>query len=499
LGNLSKSKLLAFRQCKKRLWLEVHRPELREDSDVARLTLQAGLAVGEAARRLYDRHGDGTTINPQKAGYDQALKTTRALLQTAKPLFEAGFAADGAIAFADILLPVKKRKRLAWRIIEVKSSSSVKDYHRDDAAIQAYVTQAAGVPLASIAVAHIDTTWVYPGKEKYDGLLVEQDVTDEAVDRAEEVKEWVTEARSVASAAQEPKQTTGAHCMAPYECGFLAYCRAKEPQPQFPIDVLPRISKKLRSLVEEKKLTELKQVPDKLLNETQLRVKRHTLKNKVYFDAKGAAEALAQYSPPALFLDFETISFAVPIWPGTRPYEQIPFQFSVHTVSATCNVDHTHFLDLSGNDPSSAFAKALVGRCARPGPLFVYNAGFEKARITELAHRFPKQRKALIALNERLVDLLPIAQRFYYHPNQQGSWSIKAVLSAVAPTLTYKDLTGVQDGGMAMDAYLEAIYPETTAERRASIQDQLLNYCKLDTYALVRLWQVFSGRSHLTL
>jgi len=125
--------------------------------------------------------------------------------------------------------------------------------------------------------------------------------------------------------------------------------------------------------------------------------------------------------------------------------------------------------------------------------VYVYNAGFEKARICELAERYPHLSEPLLAINARVVDLLPIARERYYHPSQEGSWSIKKVLPAVVPELRYDALDGVQDGGMAMDAFLEGIHSNTSAERKAQIEQQLLAYCKLDTYAMVRLWQVFAA------
>jgi Domain of unknown function(DUF2779) len=383
--------------------------------------------------------------------------------------------------------------------VEVKSSTKVKDYHSDDAAIQAFVSKAAGVPLASIAIAHIDSKWTYPGDHDYDGLLREQDVSEEAFGRAAEVKEWLKEAHAIAVRRNAPKKSTGNHCSTPFECGFAAYCKGLEPQAKYSFEVLPRISGKIRAFATEKKAIELKDIPDALLNDLQLRVKKHTLAGQTYFDAPGAAEELSKHKLPALFVDFETISFAVPIWKGTRPYQQIPFQFSVHRLSRSGEIKHDTFLDLTGEDPSRRFAAALVEACGSKAPIFVYNAGFEKARIAELAKRFASLRKPLLAINKRLVDLLPVAQRHFYHPSQEGSWSIKAVLPAVVPSLDYESLEGVQDGGMAMEAYLEAIHPQTVPSRKSAIEQQLLNYCGLDTYAMVRLWQVFAGRSEFKL
>ena len=147
--------------------------------------------------------------------------------------------------------------------------------------------------------------------------------------------------------------------------------------------------------------------------------------------------------------------FAVPIWKDTRPYQQIPFQFSCHTLSPTGELGHSEFLDLSGADLSGRFAEALIAACGQVGPVFVYNASFESARITELAGRFPELRGRLLAINERGVDLLPVARRHYYHPAQHGSWSLKSVLPTIAPDLSYDKLNGVRDGSMAMMAYLE--------------------------------------------
>ena len=196
---------------------------------------------------------------------------------------------------------------------------------------------------------------------------------------------------------------------------------------------------------------------------------------------------------PLYFLDFETIAFAVPIWAGTKPYRQIPFQFSLHTVNAEGQVAHSaEFLDLSGNDPSRPFAEALLKACGTEGPVFVDNAGFETARINELAERFTDLAQALLAINARVVDLLPIARNRFYHPDQQGSWSIKKVLPTLS-NLDYSQLDGVQDGGLAQDAYLRAIDTTCSHDEINRIRNQLLAYCKLDTLAMVEMWQAFTN------
>jgi hypothetical protein len=207
---LSKSKLLAYRQCPKRLWLEVYRPDLREDSADTQARFQTGYQVDDIARRIYDPEGRGATINVDAAGYNGAFARTAELLTDSRqPVFQAGFEAGGALAFADVMLPEFDNGQLVWRMVEVKSSASVKDYHRDDIAVQAFVAQSAGVKLKSVALAHIDSSWTYPGDEDYRGLLKENDLTAETFARTDEVKGWIAEAHRIVEQPAEPPARPG--------------------------------------------------------------------------------------------------------------------------------------------------------------------------------------------------------------------------------------------------------------------------------------------------
>lgn len=494
---LSKSRLLAYRQCPKRLWLEIHHPEYRADSAATRASFATGHQVGDIARHLYDPQGKGVLLDPKAEGLDHLLQLSQQLLQATPPraLFEAGLRAEGALALADVMLPLRRGGQRAWRMVEVKSSTSIKDHHRDDAAVQAFVARAAGVPLAAIALAHIDSDWLYPGGGDYRGLLVEHDLSDDAFGREGEVRAWLADAQAIAARRKPPAIATSSQCKTPYECGFLLHCRSQEPQAEHPIEWLPgRRSKPLAAHIEMCRPSDMRDVPDTLLDPVQQRVKSATLSGRAWFDRQGAARALVGHALPAYFMDFETIQFAVLIWKGTRPYQQIPFQFSVHRLSHTGKLAHTEFLDLSGKDPSKAFAQALIAACGERGSVFAYNAPFEKARLQDLAARFSRLRPGLLAIHERVVDLLPVARSHYYHPSQQGSWSIKAVLPALHPDLRYADLEGVQDGGMAMQAYLETLSTDTSQTRKMQIDHQLRSYCALDTLALVRLWSSFTGQ-----
>lgn len=494
---LSKSKLLAYRQCPRRLWLEVHRPDLSENSAGAQARFDAGHEVGDIARRIYDPQGRGALLDLDVLGVDGAIEKTQSLLAGRAPIFEAGFASRRVRAFADVLLPVRRKGRAAWRMVEVKSSTSVKDYHRDDLATQALLARESGIDLAEVAVAHIDSRWVYRGRGDYSGLLLEADLTEEALARGKEVGRWIDEAHDIAGKSEEPKVRTGRHCSEPYECGFHGHCSAREPQAKVPASWLPRAqAKALRALLDAGPAVEMADVPDGLLNDRQRRVKEVTLSGKPYFDRAGAKRALAADGRPAYFLDFETVMFAVPRWAGTRPYQQIPFQFSLHRLSLSGALEHTSHLDLSGEDPSRMFAEALVSACGKRGPIYVYNVGFERTRILELAERYRTLAAPLTALVGRLRDLLPVVMDHYYHPAQRGSWSIKAVLPTIAPELDYDALGGVNNGGMAMMAYLEAVSPQANEARRAEIVSQLKAYCAMDTEGLVRIWQAMLKGDH---
>ena len=491
--NLSKSKLLAFKQCPKRLWLEVHKPKMKEDGAATQASYAIGNQVGDIARDLYDPHKKGTLIEIAPGKFGDALAESKALLESDKPVFEAGFSAKGALVFADVMLPDEARPG-SWRMIEVKSSTSVKDYHRLDAAIQAYVAKQTGVSLSAISLAHIDNQFVYEGDGQYRGLLRENDLTNETSNREQEVVQLIAAAQRTADEEEEPSLATGRQCREPYECGFLTYCQANEATAKAPATWLPsRHNKELAALVVNNSV-EMAGVPDELLNEKQLLVKRCTISGEAFVDLDGAREALPEVDGAAYFMDFETVNPAIPIWQGARPYQIMPFQFSVHEQSYSGDLGHHEFLDISGEDPSRKFAESLLDACGSDGPVFVYNAGFEKGRVSELAERFPDLSGQLLAINARVFDLLTITRRYYYHPDQHGSWSIKKVLPTIAPHLNYANLDGVQDGSAAMVGYDEAISINTTDSRKNEIGKQLLEYCKLDTLALVEIWRYFTDQ-----
>ncbi len=491
---LSKSKILAYRQCPKRLWLEIHRPGLKDDSS-AETAYRIGNEVGEVARRIYDKNGDGVFIDIDTLGFERGFAQSAELLIEGKgPVFEAGFRIPGALAFADVMLPDDSEGTVRWHMIEVKSSAGVKDYHRDDIAVQSFVAESAGVELASVSLAHVDTTFVYGGEGDYEGLLKEVDFTLEVNSRRGEVGEWLEAAQAVASLPVEPEIATGDQCSNPFPCAFCTYCGQDENAVDYPLSSLPNFSGRRRDAVEALGIHDLREVPDEFLSPIQKRVRDVTRSGEIFLDSAGAAADLKGLEFPVRFLDFESVMLAVPVWKGTRPYQQIPFQFSLHCLDKAGSLTHESFLDLSGADPSEALAKALIRVCGDQGPVFAYNAAFERMVIRDLAKRFPSMSASLLEILARVVDLLPVAKARYYHPDQHGRWGLKSVLPAACPELSYDHLDGVADGAMAVEAFKEAVDSRTSPGRKGEIERELLAYCHLDTLGLVRLWEVLSGR-----
>jgi hypothetical protein len=196
---------------------------------------------------------------------------------------------------------------------------------------------------------------------------------------------------------------------------------------------------------------------------------------------------MRDFDYPRAFLDFETINFAVPIWKGARPYQQVPFQWSLHLESSRASTRHHEFLDLTGELPAEPLLSALLDALPDDGPIFAYNAGFESRCLGDLAVLAPGRKRAVERVQARLVDLWPLTRNHYYHPDMEGSWSLKAVIPTVPGGRDYSDLDEVQEGGAAQLAYTEAIAPDIAPKRKAELRDALLKYCKRDTEATLIL------------
>ena len=450
---LSKSKIISGLQCSKRLWLETHHREYGAFSEQTQFMFASGNRVGEVARDLYP---GGVLIESQR-NLSAALRQTEDLLAGSGDvvLFEPAFRHLDVLIRADILV----RAGGSTRLVEVKSATSVKEYHLTDAAVQAWVVVGSGQAVDGFAVAHIDSDFVYPGSGDYRGLLREVAVDVEIDARIGAIAGTVTGLRAML-ANPIPAITTGAHCRQPFECPFMAWCTARETA-----------------------ASGLFAAPEPVF-----------APSRDYLDEAAAAEALAGLGWPLFYLDFETVQFAVPVWAGTRPYEQLPFQWSCHVESSAAEIEHREFLDLSGDPPMRAFSESLLAALGDSGPVFVYSS-FEASRLRELAARYPDLADGLEALCARLVDLLPVVRTAYAHPGLNGSLSLKAVLPTIAPDLDYEQLGEIRDGLRAQQAYLEALglIGEESGIRREELRTGLIAYCAQDTLALVRLLGFLRG------
>jgi hypothetical protein len=474
---LSKSRLMSFRQCAKRLWLDVHRPELAVNDPQTEAIFATGHEVGAIAQRLYD-DGRGVLIEYDRAMVGALARTQEVLAHAStSPIFEATFERDGLLIRADVLL----RGTGGPKLIEVKSSSSLKPEHVDDCTIQYWVLEHTTTRPGAVFLAHINNQFVYERPGDYTGLLTENDLTAEVRAASNTVPALLEQAKEVA-ASSEPPSPIGSRCSKPYDCPYRGYCWKDT---EYPLTGLPSIGKHLDALLGAGHF-DIRDLPESSLRgEDQKRVWRATRSGKAEL-RPGSRAALEALPYPRYYLDFETAGSAVPRWTGTRPFQQIPFQWSLHVEQRDGSLEHHEFLDLSGNLPVRAAAEALLAAIQRDGPIFMFTS-FERTCINTLAAFCPDLKDPLERLANRLVDLHPIAKQHYYHPAMRGSWSIKAILPTIAPELDYASLTGIADGMAAQRAYAEAISGDTDPNRVTVIGNELLKYCKHDTLAMVTL------------
>jgi CRISPR/Cas system-associated exonuclease Cas4 (RecB family) len=475
---LSKSRITLFEQCPKRLWLSVHRPELADEERAVTAGMAVGHEVGALACALLP---DGRMIEADR-GLTAAVEETAALLAAGgdKPVFEATFAHEDVLVRVDLMIPAAG----GWQVAEVKSTTGLKDYHVADVATQLWVMRGNGVSIVSAAIRHLDRTFELAEEGNYEGLFADIDVGVLVEPIIASRSEVVAAARATL-AGEEPVREPGAHCDQPFACSFKAYCGRDLPVgSEWPVSLLPDAAgKKIAREYAGRGIDDLLAVPaDAMPNDRLRRVHTATLTGEVWHDAEAIRAETDHWAWPRTYLDFETIQFAIPRWIGTRPFEQVPFQFSAHIEQANGQLEHREFLSIDGRDPRRACAEALV-ELPQVGSVIAWNASFERGCLLGLAKLFPDLASHLHGLADRLVDLLPVVKRHYYHRDQRGSWSIKTVLPTIAPELAYNDL-GVRSGTDAQAAYLQAIGSDAPLDRVEEIRLALLRYCERDTLAM---------------
>jgi hypothetical protein len=475
---LSKSRLISAWQCPKRVHLEKHHPELGVITPQVRSLWATGHEIGTVSQQLYGTPGSVEIEFDRRVGL--MLAKTRRLIDGGAdfPIFEATFRHEGVLVRVDVLLPDAG----GWRMIEVKASTSVKDYHVLDCAIQDWVLRNSGIDVTGVSLAHVNNRFVYPGNGDYDGLLVEHDLTDEVRTLEPTVLELVARARDAVTGPR-PDVKVGAHCSSPYDCQFMEFCWPTASE--YPVAGLGGGKAKLGEYV-ALGYRDIRDVPADLITaETQQRIHRVTRSGEPEL-LDGARRALEGLDYPRYYLDFETIAPAVPFWTGTRPYGALAIQWSCHIEEAPGQFRHEEFLDLSGDPPMRSLTLELIGCLGDEGPVFMWTR-YEENVLKNLAELCADLAAPVSKIIDRLFDLHPVVKENYYHPNMLGSWSIKAVMPTINPDMDYAKLEGIREGTAASDGFIEAIQPDVSPDRKAELDEQLRRYCRFDTEAMVEV------------
>ncbi len=541
---LSKSLLNNYRQCPRRLWLEMQDRAARKQGlePIAHAVFSAdtqkrfldGHVIGRIAKASWP-HGidieaaswtENKDTGAKHRDLTKAQHLTQMYLGQGLPLFEATFSHNNLLIMADVMRPAKHGTETVWQMIEVKSSTTPKNYHITDLATQVWVAQQCGVPVVGAALLLVSKGFTLQTPGNYTGLLdlyQDADLHEQLRLAIAQVPSTLQDARLTLAQKREPTQhQPGDQCNSPYACPYLAHCtqantNVPKGQTKAQAGAMPIRFYNDRHAVKAQQLldaghTDLRKVPAKTVaglwngesdtHRVNQRLAQAVRTGQVVLDRAGAQAELQALRWPVQHLDFETISFVAPVWPGTRNGQQIPFQYSMHRQALNGQVlAHTEFLDTSGQDPRRALAEQLVKDIDPHCAVLAWNDSFERAVIRDLAATFADLRGALMRIHDQVKDLLPIVRRHYFHPDmaqaEGKTFSIKTVLPCMVPHLKYSQLNSVQNGGEAQLAYLLAAAPKgaekepgqpiTKAEREQARKD-LLAYCGLDTEAMVEIY-----------
>jgi predicted RecB family nuclease len=477
---ISKSKYMAGVQCLKRLYWQVHEPELGGVPDATAVAImEQGREVGKLARQLFAGGVEVPFGDPE-----QAIRITRELIANPEvpAIFEAAFENGGVLIRVDIL---HRRRDGRWRLIEVKSTASPKEEHLDDVAIQHRVVSRCGLDLASSCLAHVNRSYVFQGGSiDVRRFFKIRNLTRRVQRLQPKLTFQLRSELRVLVMPKAPDIPPGPHCTNPVTCEFFDRCNP--PLPDDHIGYLPRLHASAEEELEEIGVKSIRDVPDDFeLTEIQRRAATCVQTGESWFNPE-LGVVLRSLRYPLYFMDFESVNPAVPRFPGMRPYDQLPFQWSVHVLRQPgAEPEHYEFLATDASDPRREFVESLCNALGESGNIVVYSA-FESQRLAELAAYFPEFAGRIEQLQARLWDLLPVIRNNVYHPAFMGSYSVKFVLPALVPDLTYEGMKvgNGQEAGLAWESLVRGNLGE--AERQ-SIRGALLSYCGLDTLAMVRL------------
>jgi hypothetical protein len=491
---LSKSKYIQGLQCPKLLWHSVHRPEdFPPTSATTQFKFDQGHEVGELAKTLYP----GGIDIPWEPGRRKALELTRAGIQERRPIYEATLCVNRngleLLAKIDILVPAGRN---AWDLIEVKSTSSIKEQHIPDAAFQKYLAERVGLKIRNSCIMHLNSEYRFNGRLDPASLFSLADVNLEVEEHLTLVGPNLDRFQELLAEASPPATDIGSHCSSPYECDLSGLCWAHLPEHS--VTTLVRGKKKAWWLYADG-ITDIRDIPADFPLSANQRIQYDCVTNGCrHVDREGIAAFLNELEYPLYFLDFETFSTPIPFFEGIGPWHQVPFQFSLHIhESEGAPLQHHSFLADLGtgpDDPRPLFLSTLKQLLGDHGSIIAYNASFEATVLRKCAEVYPQYNPWLDSnILPRIRDLItPFRSFFIYDPAQRGSTSIKNVLPAFTK-VSYEGMD-IQDGQTASIAFLQTCFGCMNEEEIRRTRTSLESYCSLDTKAMVEVLSILAQK-----
>lgn len=484
--NLSKSQYCEAVQCPKMLWLKRFREDEFDSSCMNPSVLETGIEVGELARGLF---GAYETV-PYAKDYGKMLNHTKRLLEQGVPVIaEASFSYEGLFCRVDILKNLGNKE---VEIYEVKSSTEVKDIYLEDAAYQLYILTMLGIQVKKVCLVYVNNRYVRHGEIDLSQLFTIKDITETALRHHDKVQNRIASLNEYMKQSEEPKDDIGEHCFTPYECGFFKYCTRHLPHPN--IFDITNLTKKRKFEYYREGATSFEKLHDTdgLNRAHHLQIEHELYPVKPHIESYKIRKFLNTLSFPLYFLDFETFNPAIPMYDNSRPYEQITFQYSLHIMEREGGeLKHKDYLGNPSQDPRRELAERLVQDIPLNVCTIAYNMKFEKARLKEMAALFPDLADHLMNIYDNIKDIMePFQSKLYYVREMEGSYSIKKVLPALfpnEPSLNYENLEGVHNGEEALSAFKKMA--EMKPDEAAVCRKNLLKYCELDTFAMVKIWE----------
>ncbi|TKX33699.1 DUF2779 domain-containing protein [Campylobacter taeniopygiae] len=484
---LSKSRYIRALQCVKSLWLKTYKSEVLDTPDDNVLTkFSTGDKVGELAYGLFSK---GVKIEFQSSTFEEKCQLTKDLIeQNQEIIYEATFSYKGIVVMVDILQNTKS----GLIINEVKSSTSLKDVYLDDCALQYYVLSNLGYSVNRVNLIYINKNYIREDKLNLDELFIVGDITQQVASKQRQVEQNLIDFEQVLALEEEPNIDIGKQCFYPYECDAYTYCWDKQRNLCHHENIfnIARLNQDKKFNLYRQNIINFSDIKDLSIFNVQQQIQIKACLNQEIIINKDKIKAfLATLSYPVYHLDFETFSQAIPEFKGVRPYEQIPFQFSLH-IDNKDKLEHREFLSQCGVDPREQLVKNLIAYIPKDVCVLAYNASFEKGVIRKLADLYPEFREHLLNIESNIKDLMiPFQNKDYYHYKMQGSYSIKMVLPALIPQMeqAYKNLSLIHNGGEAMQSFESMKNMDELTQNQ--YRKALLEYCKLDTLAMVKILQ----------